>query len=70
MTLTLYFQGQILNTVAIFLGKLNDRDVSWIHNGLALEPQYDKYIGQVMGRCETVTVSNLLAHEKAIHSLI
>ena len=31
---------------------------------------HGKYIGQVMGRCETVTVSNLLAHEWAVHSLI
>ena len=29
-----------------------------------------KYISQVMGRCETVTVSKLLAHEWAVHSLI
>ena len=45
-----------------------------MHNGLALGPQcmtvYVKYIGQVMGRCETVTVSNLLANEWAVHSLI
>ena len=31
---------------------------------------HGKYIGQVMGRYETVTVSNLLAHEWAVHSLI
>ena len=31
---------------------------------------HGKYIGQVMGRYEIVTVSNLLAHEWAVHSLI
>ena len=25
--------------------------------------EHGKYIGHVMGRCETVTVSNLLAHD-------
>ena len=28
---------------------------------------HGKYIGLVMGRCETVTVSNLLAHDWAVH---
>ena len=31
---------------------------------------HGKYIGQEMARCETVTFSNLLAHEWAVHSLI
>ena len=28
---------------------------------------HGKYIGLVMGKCETVTVSNLLAHDWAVH---
>ena len=31
---------------------------------------HDKYIDQVMGQCETLTVSNLLTHEGATPSLI
>ena len=36
--------------------------------GLLLATVHGKYIGQVVGRYETVTVSNLLAHEWAVHS--
>ena len=30
---------------------------------------HGKYIGQVMGRCESFTVSKLMAHEWAVHVL-
>ena len=71
MTLILDFQGQILTaTLLEWEGRLawNEIDVSWIqcwmHNGLAQwATLHGKYIGQVMGQCKTVTVSNLLAHE-------
>ena len=42
-------------------------DVQWACSWATV---HGKYIGQVMGHCETPTVSNLLAHEWAIHSLI
>ena len=43
----------------------------WTHVvTLNFDLMHGKYIGQVMGQCETVTVSNLLAHEWAVHSLI
>ena len=73
MTLTLDFEGQI--------SKREGR-LTWEWKRCELDTMLDaqlacfwatvhgKYIGQVMGRCETVTVSNLLAHEWAVHSLI
>ena len=42
-------------------------DAQWAFSSAIV---HSKYIGQVMGRCKTVTVSNLLAHECAVHSLI
>ena len=42
-------------------------DAQWASSWVTV---HIKYIGQVMGQCETVTVSNLLAHESAIRSLI
>ena len=38
--------------------------------GLLLSHSVWQIDRQVMGQCETLTVSNLLAHEWAIHSLI
>ena len=42
-------------------------DAQWVCSWATV---HGKYIGQVMGRCETVTVSKLLALEWAVHSLI
>ena len=53
----------------------NEMDVSWIccwmHNGIDLGPPcMANRTVKYMGQCETLTVSNLLAHEWAIRSLI
>ena len=81
MTLTLDFQGQIFNSYILGMGRLIDLiDLEWKRCELdtMLDAQWacswatvhGKYIGQVMGQCETLTISNLLAHEWAVHSLI
>ena len=78
MTLTLDLQGQIFDSH--ILGVWRSIDLEWKRCELdsMLDAQWacswatvhGKYIDQVMGRCEIVTVSNLLAHEWAFHSLI
>ena len=80
MTLTLDFQGQIFNSHILGMGR--SVDLEWKRCELDSDtmlnvqcvcswaPVHGKKIGQVMGQCETLTVSNLLAHEWAICSLI
>ena len=78
MTLTLDFQGQIFNSHILGMGRLIDLEWNRYELDTMLDWQWacswatvqGKYISQVMGRCETLTVSNLLAHEWAVHSLI
>ena len=67
MTLTLDFQGQIFNSHILRMGRSIDLewkrcelDAQWACSWATV---HGKYIGQVMGWCETVTVYNLLAHE-------
>ena len=78
MTLAVDSKGQIFNSHIYFWnGKVDEigmkamwvtmLDAQWACS-LATVP--DKYIDQVLGRCETVTVSNLLAHEWSVHTLI
>ena len=78
MTLTLDFQGQIFNSHILGMGRSIDLgwkrceldtmlDAQWACSWATVHGQY---IGQVVGRCATLTVSNLLAHEWAIRSLI
>ena len=66
MTLTWDFQGQIFDSHK--LGMWRSIDLEWkrCEFDMMLDTQWTvhgKYIGQVMGGCEIVTVSNLLAHE-------
>ena len=69
MTLTLDFQGQY--SIAIV-----SEGEGWVdalldaQSACSWATVHCKYIGQAMGRCETVSVSNLLSHESAAHSLI
>ena len=78
MTLTLDFQGQIFNSHILGMGRLIDLEWKRCELDTMLDVQWacswgtvhGKKIGQVMGQCETHTVSNLLAHEWAICSLI
>ena len=78
MTLTLDFQGEIFNSHILGMGRSVDLewkrceldtmlDVQWVCSWATV---HGKKIGQVMGQCETLTVSNLLALEWAIRSLI
>ena len=78
MTLALDFQGQIFNSHILGMGRSVDLewkrcgldtmlDVQWVCSWATV---HGKKISQVMGQCETLTVSNLLAHEWAIRSLI
>ena len=78
MTLTLDFQGQIFNSHILGMGRSVDLewkrceldtmlDIQWVCSWATV---HGKKIGQVMGQCETLTLSNLLAHEWAIPSLI
>ena len=78
MTLTLDFQGQIFDSHIVTMERSIDLewkrceldtmlDAQW---ACCWAPVHGKYLGQVMVWCETLTVSNLLAHEWAIHSLV
>ena len=79
MTLTLDVQGPIFYSHILGMGRSIDLEWKRYELDTMLDTQWasswatvhhDKYIGQVMGGCETVTVSNLLAHEWPVHSLI
>ena len=78
MTLTLDFQGQNFNCHILGKGRLIDLEWKRCELDTMLDAQWAchwatvhvKKIGQVMGQCETLTVSNLLTHEWAIRSLI
>ena len=78
MPLTLDFQGKILDSHILGMGRSIDLEWKRCELDTMLGAQWTcswatvhgKYIGQVMGGYETVTVSNLLAHEWAVHSLI
>ena len=69
MTLTLDFQGQIFNSHILGIGRSIDLEWKRCELDTMLDAQWacswatvhGKYIGQVMGRRETVTVYNLLA---------
>ena len=75
MTFTLDFQGQIF--YSHILGMRRSIDLEWKRCELdgmfdaqwacSWATMHDKYIGQVMERCETVTVSNLSADEWTVH---
>ena len=78
MTLILDFHDQIFNSHILGIGRSIDLEWKRCELDTMLYAQwacfratvYGKKIGQVMGQCETLTVSNLLAHEWAIRSLI
>ena len=78
MTLTLYFWVQIFNSHILRMGRSIDLEWKRCELDTMLDAQWacswatmhDKYIGQAMDWCETVTVSNLLAHEWPVISLI
>ena len=78
MTLTLDCQGQSFNNHILGLGRSIDLEWKRCQLDAMLDAQWacswatvhDKYVSQLMGRCETLKVSNLLAHEWAVHSLI
>ena len=78
MTLTLDFQGQIFNNHILGMGRSVDMEGKRCELDTLLDAQWacfwatvhGKYIGQVMGRSETLAVSNPLAHEWTIPSLI
>ena len=78
MTLTLDFQGKILKLLYLRNGRIDSLGMKgmWVRYdvgctmGLPLGHGAWQIDFQVMGQCETLTVSNLLAHEWAIHSLI
>ena len=70
MTLTLNFQGQILKSHILGMGRSigfewkrceldTILDTLWAYSWATV---HGKYISQVMGQCETATVSNLLVH--------
>ena len=72
MTLIMDFQSQIFNSHILGMGRSIELkwkkceldtmlDTQWACSWATVPGKY-KYIGQVMGRCETVTVSNLLTH--------
>ena len=71
MTLTLDFQGQIFNSNIVGMGRSIDLEWKRCELDTMLDTQracscatvHGKYMGQVIGRCENLTVSNLLAHE-------
>ena len=79
MTLTLDIQGQIFSSHILGMGRSIDlewkrcelntmSDAQWACSWATV---HGKYIGQIMGRCETVTVYNLLVHEcMGFYSLI
>ena len=77
MALTLDFQGQIFNSDILGMGRSIGLEWKRCELDTMLNAQWAcswatvhiKYIGHVMGWCETVRVSNLLAHEWAVHSL-
>ena len=78
MTLTLDFQGQIFDSHILGMGRSIGLEWKRYELDTMLDAQWacswttvhGQYIGQVMDGCETVTVSNLLAHEWVVHSLI
>ena len=78
MILTLDFQGQIFDNHILGMGRSVGMEGKRCELDTMLDTQWaffwarvhDKYIGQVMGRSETLTVSNPLAHEWTIPSLI
>ena len=78
MTLTLDLQGKILKLLYLRNGRVDSlgKRVVWVGydvgctTGLTLATVHVNLIGQVMGQCETLTVSHLLASEWAIRSLI
>ena len=78
MNLTLDFQGQIFDSHILGMESPNDLEWKRCELDTMLHAQWDcscatvhgTHIGQVMGRCETLTVSNQLAHEWAVHWLI
>ena len=78
MTLTLDFHDQIFNTHILGMGRSIDLEWKSCELDTMLYSQWacfwatvhGKKISQVMGQCETLIVSNLLAHEWAIRSLI
>ena len=78
MTLNLDFHDQIFNSHILGMGRSIDLEwkrcelytmlyVQWACFWVTV---HGKKIDQVLGQCETLTVSNLLAHEWAIRSLI
>ena len=77
MTLTLNFQSQIFDSHILGMGKSIDLEWKRCELDTMLDTQWacswatvhGKYIGQVMGRCETVSFQPV-DHEWAIHSLI
>ena len=78
MTLILDFHDQIFNSHILGMGRSIDLEWKRCELDTILDAQWacfwatlhSKKIGQVMGQYETLTVSNLLAHEWAIGSLI
>ena len=71
MTLTWDFQGQIFNSHILGMGRSIDLEWKICELDAMLDAQWacswatvlGKSIDQVMGRCETPIVSNLLVHE-------
>ena len=78
MTLTLDFHDEIFNSHILGMGRSIDLEWKRCELDTMLYAQWacfwatlhGKKIGQVMDQCETLTVSNLLAHEWVIRSLI
>ena len=74
--MTLDFQGRIFYSHGLGMGKSIDLEWKRCELDTMLDAQWacswatvhGKYIAQVMGRCETVTVSNLLVHVWAVPS--
>ena len=78
MTFTLDFQGLIFNSHILGMGSSIDLEWKRCELDIMLDAQWacswatshGKYIGQVMGRCETATISSLLTHVLVVHSLV
>ena len=78
MTITLDFQGQIFHSHIFGMQRSIDLESKRCELDTMLDAQWtcslatvhDKYFGQIIVRCETLTVSDLLAHDWAIRSLI
>ena len=78
MIMTLDFQSQIFHSHIFGMRRSIDLESKRCELDTMLDAQWacslatvhGKYIVQIIGRCETLTVSNMLAHEWAIHSLI